>query len=404
MLGGNSYPPRSPEYTLANSRDPRWITTPSTPNLSYCTMVTRSTKSGRAKRARIRATKEFLRWKAAARKRAHRTKDAPQVVADSVRRAKMYRARKAHKQSPLQKDQIEGVLDALRHLRATRLRPLKSSIVFVVLDSYDARAAYSTQAGAEAYIEGRTEPSGYRLVRVPLDKAFRGEREKWKPAAQRVHHVSMTTKRYKKVPNRAGQESRDLTLPVYRGRGLKPGIDPTSNLSLWDAAEELGERRTSVDIIESIKESLTAITKPRFFQSERGFQGELLVQLSRRLRLSDREVVEQEYQKRQRDHGLTVRPDIIIHEPFDSARHGARTAGNRVVVEIKINATEAEAVQDFESLAAMIQVLHYPLGVFINVGSSLTHANLVPRTVRGRIVTFAVERRDGRAHVVEERT
>ena len=69
-----------------------------------------------------------------------------------------------------------------------------------------------------------------------------------------------------------------------------------------------------------------------------------------------------------------------------------------------MNAAEAEAAKDFYSLAAMIQVLDYPLGVFINIGSSITHGNLVPRAVRGSVVAFAVELRDGKTHVVEERT
>jgi hypothetical protein len=157
-------------------------------------------------------------------------------------------------------------------------------------------------------------------------------------------------------------------------------------------------------IIKCIRASLEAITAPRYFLTERGFQGQLLVQLSRRLHLPDREIVEQEYQKRQRHHGLTVRPDIIIHEPFDPARHAGRTEGNRAVVELKLNATTAEAAEDFESLAAMIQVLHYPLGVFVNIASTITHANLVPEVVQGRVVAFAVTLQDGKPRVTEERT
>jgi len=157
------------------------------------------------------------------------------------------------------------------------------------------------------------------------------------------------------------------------------------------------------EIVDCIRDSLTAITAPRFFQTERGFQGELLVQLSRRLHLIGQDIVEQEYQKRLRDHGLTVRPDIIIHEPFDPSYHGARTSGNRAVVELKVNATAAEAAEDFESLAAMIQVLRYPVGVFVNIASSVTHANLVPKAVRRHVVAFAVALQEGKPHVVEAR-
>lgn len=158
------------------------------------------------------------------------------------------------------------------------------------------------------------------------------------------------------------------------------------------------------EIVGCIRDSLGAIIAPRFYQTERGFQGQLLVQLSQRLHLLDRELVEQEYQKRQRDHGLTVRPDIIIHEPFDATHHRARTHGNRAVIELKLSATAAEAAEDFDSLAKMIQVLEYPLGVFINIASTVTHANLVPTAIRGRVVAFAVTLQDGKPRVLEEQS
>ena len=158
------------------------------------------------------------------------------------------------------------------------------------------------------------------------------------------------------------------------------------------------------EIVEAIRDALTSIAAPRFFETERGFQGELLVQLSRRLNLTDQRIIEQEHQKRLYDHGLTVRPDIIIHQPFDPDRHAARTQGNFAVLELKVNATAKEAAEDFKNLAAMIRVLQYPLGVFINIGSSTTHADLVPKEVRGRVVAFAVELQDGKPRVVEART
>lgn len=74
------------------------------------------------------------------------------------------------------------------------------------------------------------------------------------------------------------------------------------------------------------------------------------------------------------------------------------------MVELKLKATATQAAEDFKSLEAMIQVLRYPLGVFINIGSDVTHSALVPEGVRGRVVAFAVELRDGKSHVVEERT
>lgn len=159
----------------------------------------------------------------------------------------------------------------------------------------------------------------------------------------------------------------------------------------------------SVDLTACVRESLAAITAPRFFATERGFQGELLVQLARHVRLPSQVILEQEYQKRQRRHGLAIRPDIIIHEPFDPLRHAARTEGNYAVVELKLNATAAQASDDYQSLADMIRILQYPLGIFINIDSTTTHGDLVPNDVRGRVVSFAVVRRDGMTQVIEER-
>jgi hypothetical protein len=157
------------------------------------------------------------------------------------------------------------------------------------------------------------------------------------------------------------------------------------------------------DVLTGVRDALAAITAPRLFQTERGYQGALLGQLQARLRLPDHTIVEQEYQKQAGQHGLTIRPDIVVHEPFDPERHGARTEGNVAVVELKLRATAAEALADFQSLRSMLEVLRYPLGVFVNVASAVTHADLVPQDVRGRIVCFAVALVDGAAQIVEQR-
>lgn len=152
-----------------------------------------------------------------------------------------------------------------------------------------------------------------------------------------------------------------------------------------------------------VHDALAAITAPRLFQTERGYQGALLAQLHVQLRLPDHTIVEQEYQKQAGQHGLTIRPDIVVHEPFDSERHRARTEGNVAVIELKLRATAAEALADFRSLRSMLDVLHYPLGVFVNIDSAVTHAELVPQDVRGRIACFAVMLADGVPQIVEQR-
>jgi hypothetical protein len=129
-----------------------------------------------------------------------------------------------------------------------------------------------------------------------------------------------------------------------------------------------------------------------------------LVELSQRLHLPNQAIIEQEYQKRLFSHGLTIRPDIVIHDPYDPTRHASRAIGNIVVIELKLKANATQAAADFASLSTMLTVLQYPLGVFININSSETHASLVPPVAKGRIVTYAVSPGDGQAKVVEERT
>jgi hypothetical protein len=47
-------------------------------------------------------------------------------------------------------------------------------------------------------------------------------------------------------------------------------------------------------------------------------------------------------------HGLAIRPDIIIHEPFDPSRHRSRRDRNVAVMELKRAATAEKAAADLE--------------------------------------------------------
>src|SRR5690606_3611251 len=94
---------------------------------------------------------------------------------------------------------------------------------------------------------------------------------------------------------------------------------------------------------------------------------EFYAQLRLRLRdmaLSEGTVLREEYQKRLVEHGLRIRPDIILHEPFDPGRHCGRDEGNHAVIELKRRATLGAAADAFTNLAAMIDALNYPLGAF----------------------------------------
>ena len=146
-------------------------------------------------------------------------------------------------------------------------------------------------------------------------------------------------------------------------------------------------------LLEAIRDSLAEITASRFYETERGFQGELIAELRKRLTdsvLPERAILEQEYQKRLKTHGLDIRPDIIIHEPFDQTRHSNRQSGNHAVFELKRRAAEVGASQAFDSLGKMLQVLDYPIGIFVNIDSDATFSASVPKDFQDRIVCFAV--------------
>ena len=146
------------------------------------------------------------------------------------------------------------------------------------------------------------------------------------------------------------------------------------------------------ELLNIIAAALTSVTDPHYYEDERGFQGEFYAQLRLRLRdtaLPEGALLREEYQKRLAEHGLRIRPDIILHEPFDSGRHRGREEGNHAVMELKRRATPSTATDAFTNLVAMIDALNYPLGVFINIDSPRTWAESVPEAHRTRIVCLA---------------
>lgn len=146
-------------------------------------------------------------------------------------------------------------------------------------------------------------------------------------------------------------------------------------------------------LLNAIVASLSSVIAPHYYEDERGFQGELYAQLQNRLRdmvLPEGAMLREEYQKKLGQHRLKIRPDIILHEPFNPNRHRGRDDGNHAVMELKRRATQRTADDAFESLIAMIATLNYGLGVFINVDSSRTWAELTPEAYRSRIVCLAV--------------
>jgi hypothetical protein len=160
---------------------------------------------------------------------------------------------------------------------------------------------------------------------------------------------------------------------------------------------ELEKRPVTLTII---SEAIRSVRNPQFFTTELGYQGELLAEIRRRLPdvdLPGDAIVQQEYQKRLADHGINVRPDIIVHVP---AQPGSdRTQGNFVVFELNRSAGPTEVQEDFANLDTAMQTLQYPLAVFLNVGSGRTQATHYHGPFKERLHCFAVRLTNGRVRV-----
>lgn len=151
-----------------------------------------------------------------------------------------------------------------------------------------------------------------------------------------------------------------------------------------------------------LRQALESITEKRVLQDERRFQGALLQELARRLErgmLPSDPVIEEEYQKTLPMHGITIRPDIIMHIPFERGVAARRDQGNFVAVELKRRASAARAMDAFANLAVLKLALGYPLTIFINIDSQATHTALCPEEIAGQTVCFAVSWKDGHPRV-----
>lgn len=164
----------------------------------------------------------------------------------------------------------------------------------------------------------------------------------------------------------------------------------------------------TIDLIDAIRESLRAITNPRFYETERGYQAELSAEIRARLpniqEIDEDAIIEQEFQKRLSAHGLRIRPDLIIHVPFDSESNPDRQSGNFACFELKRRATAAEARGDFDNLCRLMMALRYPIGVFVNIDSADIHESEIPQNNVGQLYSFAVSLKNGSVQVREKHT
>ena len=115
-------------------------------------------------------------------------------------------------------------------------------------------------------------------------------------------------------------------------------------------------------------------------------------------------IVEQEYAKKLKEHGLKIRPDLIIHIPFDEKHHKSRREGNFAVIELKLKCTMAQAAKDYEHIAEMCSKLDYAAGVFVNIGSSETYYHKYVGINKEKIVAFDVELLQGKVKLTEYKT
>lgn len=127
-----------------------------------------------------------------------------------------------------------------------------------------------------------------------------------------------------------------------------------------------------MDPIEILRAALSRIHEPRLFETERGYQGQLRGEIDNLVGEKNallRPLVEEEYQKRLGDHGTRLRPDIIVHVPYNRGVSPTRRHDNHLVILLKLSAGRAKAFADFYRLVEMCTALDYPAGAFVNVSS-----------------------------------
>lgn len=152
-----------------------------------------------------------------------------------------------------------------------------------------------------------------------------------------------------------------------------------------------------------VQEILNEITEPRFYETERGYQGELLAGLRARLaeaRFAGDPIIEQEHQKRIKPQGIRIRPDVIIHIPFARGTVQQRREGNFVAIELKLDPDDVTAA--FDNLRQLKTYLDYPVTILVMVGSAETYAHLCPQEIAGQTVCFAARLEEGRPVVTME--
>jgi hypothetical protein len=156
-------------------------------------------------------------------------------------------------------------------------------------------------------------------------------------------------------------------------------------------------------ILDAIIEALRTVTATRFFRSERGYQGRFYCALQKALDkrgvLRDGVILEMEYQKKGGHHGMTQRPDIILHIPVEESGEVVYE-NNFAVLALKRRASSNKAQDDFRKLDEMCKVLHYPLAVFINIDSGEHHMRCYTGLFLNRVHAFAIRSEEGTLRII----
>jgi hypothetical protein len=100
-------------------------------------------------------------------------------------------------------------------------------------------------------------------------------------------------------------------------------------------------------------------------------------------------------------HGLDIRPDLIIHAPFDRGLFEHTGPGDYVVLELKRRASKQAAENAYAHLGQICTLLDYAMGILVNVDSDQVFFPDASSPAVERLHGFAVELRDGRVHLLE---
>jgi hypothetical protein len=151
-----------------------------------------------------------------------------------------------------------------------------------------------------------------------------------------------------------------------------------------------------MDLMAATLKALGNIKDPTLFLDERGYQGEFKSKLDRILETHfppddfATPQVRVEYQKRAEAHGIILRPDLIIHVPFERGVSPTRKHDNYVVMLLKRAPSRAKAMENFASLEVICSTLNYPIGVSISIASAKKWLPEVPPEIPSSFVLHEI--------------